>query len=40
MDVGDCDLFLTGSGWVWVSVTFFRLDMGECDLYLVGCKWV
>ena len=40
MSVGDCDLFLTGSGWVWVSVTLFRLDVGECGLYLVGCKWV
>ena len=38
MVVCECDLFLAGCGWVWVSVTFFGwvwVDVGEC-----GWVWV
>ena len=26
--VGECDLFLVGRGWTWVSVIFFWLSVG------------
>ena len=29
--VGECDLFLAGCGWAWVSVTFFWLGVGGCE---------
>ena len=40
MGVGECDHFLAGCGWVWVSVTFIWLGGGERDLFLAGCWWV
>ena len=40
MGVGECDLFMAGCGWAWVSVTFFLAGcgvwVGECDLFWLG----
>ena len=42
LGVGECDVFLAGCGWMWVSVTYFCLSVGECGcgLFLAECGWV
>ena len=45
--VGECDLFLAGFEWVWMSVTFscwvgwmWVSSVGGCDFLLAGYGWV